>query len=143
MESLCLRFHCSPSLLLTLVGSSSLNTTGTQVREALKCSYRIAPQDSANPDERRLIYTHPTSFESDDRGYAEPISEEDYNADVSDAFWQIQTIYEEAIWQKLNRNRNMFQAKIVLNSSGLRLRNPNEAFSAMGFLTLTMANSSL
>lgn len=116
----------------TLVGGSSLNTAGMQVREALKGSYRIAPQDSANPDERRLIYALSPSFESDDRGYAEPISEEDYNAAVSDAFWQIQTIYEEAVWQKLNRNRNMFQARVVLNSSGLRLRNPNEAFFCNG-----------
>ncbi|MBQ1347896.1 MAG: hypothetical protein IIY58_00860, partial [Aeriscardovia sp.] len=115
-----------------LVGGSSLNTAGMQVREALKGSYRIAPQDSANPDERRLIYALSPSFESDDRGYAEPISEEDYNAAVSDAFWQIQTIYEEAVWQKLNRNRNMFQARVVLNSSGLRLRNPNEAFFCNG-----------
>ena len=112
--------------------NSSLTAAGNQVRDFLSKRYKIAPSNGANPDERRLIYKLSPFMEGADRGYAEPISEEDYNAAVSDAFWQIQTIYEEAVWQKLNRNRNMFQARVVLNSSGLRLRNPNEAFFCNG-----------
>ena len=119
---------CSPAFS----GGSSLNVAGIQVRKALRDSYKIAPQDSANPDERRFIYKLFPSSDGDDGGYAEPISEEDYSAAVSDVFWQIQTSYEDAVWQKLNHNRNMFQAKVILSSSGLRFRNPHEAFFCNG-----------
>lgn len=114
--------------------SSSLTAAGNQVRDFLSKRYKIAPSNGANPDERRLIYKLSPFMEGADRGYAEPISEDDYNAAVANAFWQIQAGYEEAIWQKLNRNRNMFQARVVLNSVGLRVRESNETFFRNGVL---------
>lgn len=114
-------------------GSFSLGNACNWVRKSLRAQFKIAPQDSANPDERRLIYRlTPSSSQQNDRGYAEPISEDDYKAEVSKFFWEIQSVCGEEVWQKLNRARNLFDARVVLDSEGLRVRNPNETFFSNG-----------